>query len=390
MRYNICVVTTTRADYGILRPLLCRMSEDDAFNVTIAVGGTHLSESFGNTIDEIVSDSYGSIIKFDYLYGSSNAIEVCKSASNAHNMFSEILSKNAFDLVIILGDRYEMLAIAEASFIHRVPIAHIHGGEVTEGALDDNIRHAITKLSYLHFTANESYKHRVVQLGEEPDRVYDVGALGVEAINSINLMSKEELADDLKINLDEPYILMTYHPETNSDKNPLDEIEIVLEAIDNLDQYSYIITKANSDQGGQLINDRLSEFTEKKDNVYLFDSLGSLRYLSIMKYSEMVLGNSSSGIIEAPSMGVPTVNIGDRQKGRMRAASVVDSPLNKDLIVNTVNYVSLRKREEGFDYLNPYGSGDTSYQICKIIKEKLNANVFEKHKRFYDIDMEKH
>lgn len=383
MCYKICVVTTTRADYGILTPLLSRLSLDKDFDLSIVVGGTHLSDRFGHTVDIVKNDNYGKIIVLDYLSDKTTSKGVCESAGNALKKFSDVLSENDFDAVIILGDRYEMLAISEAAFIHRVPIVHIHGGEVTEGALDDNIRHAITKLSSLHFVAAEEYRNRVIQMGESPECVYNVGALGIEVINSMSLIPKNVLLEELGISKDASIILMTYHPETNKDISPLVEIKIVMDAICDLSQFDFIITKSNADEGGNEINEYLEECAKNKPQIHLFDSLGSLRYLSVMKYANIVLGNSSSGIIEAPSMETPTINIGDRQKGRLRAKSVFDVELDSKKIKKAIeNVMSIKK--ESIDFINPYGGGETSLMICELIKKHININDLRK-RTFYDL-----
>lgn len=383
MRYNIGVVTTTRADYGILTPLLSRMASDNDIALYIIVGGTHLSNRFGYTISQIKHDNFGEIITFDYLSDETSVQGVCKSASKALFCFSELLNKYSFDMIVILGDRYEMLCVAEAACIYHIPIIHLHGGEITEGAIDDNIRHAITKLSTLHFAANEIYRKRIIQMGETPDRVFNSGALGIELINKLKLIPEELLYKEL--NISKPYILMTYHPETNNiELNPIDEILTVLNSMIELNEFDYIVTKANADQGGDEINNILIDFARKYNNIHLFDSLGSLKYLSAMKYSIAIIGNSSSGIIEAPSLCVPTVDIGNRQKGRMRADSVVNVSLDKDEIISAIIKVSDEKNRNSFDYTNPYGDGNASQIICREMKRYLNnPNKFSKN--FYDI-----
>lgn len=383
MRYKICAVTTTRADYGILCPLLKRISKDNDFELSIVAGGTHLSDKFGHTIDNVIDDGFGKIIELDYLTEETTASGVCESAGKALSLFSKHLEGCQYDAVIILGDRYEMLAIAEAAFIHRIPIIHLHGGEVTEGALDDNIRHAISKLSTIHFVANETYRNRVIQMGESPEYVINAGTLGIEVINHMKYLSRKEISDVLGIRKESPYILMTYHPETNNNMSALEEIKIVIEAISNLSQFEYIITKANADEGGNAINAFLEESAKNYKNIHLYDSLGSLRYLSAMKYADAVIGNSSSGIIEAPALQVPTINIGNRQKGRLRAESVIDVPLDAEDIKNAIWYVT-DKGKKYFNYNNPYGDGETSLEICNKLKMHLENGSLRK-KGFFDV-----
>ena len=391
---RIMVVTTTRADYGILRPLLRRMSEEE-FVLSIAVGGTHLSNSFGYTINEIEADGYGKVTKFNYLLEDTSPNGVAQSSGRALAMFADLLQKEIEDkkkpdIIVLLGDRYEMLSIAEAALIYRIPIAHLHGGEITEGAIDDSVRHAITKLSTIHFASNEEHRKRIIQLGEAPDRVFNVGALGVEAIRNLDYMSKQDLGADLKMDFSKPYILMTYHPETASKESEnshseSDDLAQLLYAVERLSDYDFIITKANADSGGAEINRQLEEFAAKRDNVHLYDSLGSHRYLSVMKYAELVLGNSSSGIIEAPALRVPTINIGDRQKGRMRADSVIDVKPDTEEIVRAVIDVIKKKNESEYDYNSPYGEGCTSQLICSKLEELLKDPASLKNKSFYDL-----
>ncbi len=391
---RIMVVTTTRADYGILRPLLRRMSEEE-FVLSIAVGGTHLSNSFGYTINEIEADGYGKVTKFNYLLEDTSPNGVAQSSGRALAMFADLLQKEIEDkkkpdIIVLLGDRYEMLSIAEVALIYRIPVAHLHGGEITEGAIDDSVRHAITKLSTIHFASNEEHRKRIIQLGEVPDRVFNVGALGVEAIRNLDYMSKQDLGADLKMDFSKPYILMTYHPETASKESEnshseSDDLAQLLYAVERLSDYDFIITKANADSGGAEINRRLEEFTSMHDNVHLYDSLGSHRYLSVMKYAELVLGNSSSGIIEAPALRVPTINIGDRQKGRMRADSVIDVKPDTEEIVRAVIDVIKKKNESEYDYNSPYGEGCTSQLICSKLEELLKDPASLKNKSFYDL-----
>ena len=384
LSYKICVVTTTRADYGVFRPLLKRMQQYD-FDVTIVVGGTHFSAAYGHTVDEIKADNYARTIFFDYLKIGTKPGNVTESASKALSMFAEILQNNCFDLVVLLGDRYETLACAEAALIYQIPIAHLHGGEITEGAIDDSIRHAITKLSNIHFASTEEHRKRIIQLGENPERVFHVGALGVESIINQELLSKEMLSKELGIDLDKHYIIMTYHPVTVKQDGSRDEFREVLSAVEHLTDYNFIITKANADSGGDEINEKLVDISSRFSHIHLFESLGSLRYLSAMKYSSIVLGNSSSGIIEAPSLRVPTVNIGDRQKGRMRAGSVFDIPAEESQIIDTVRKVIALRELDKIDYTNPYGDGSTSVKICDIITRMLTEHTKLYDKRFYDI-----
>ncbi|MCR5214377.1 MAG: UDP-N-acetylglucosamine 2-epimerase (hydrolyzing) [Eubacterium sp.] len=390
MKYKVCVATSTRADYGIMRPLLKKLVEGN-FDLSIIACGTHLEKKYGNTIEEIRKDAFGVIHTISTYSGTSTpnnlTTSIIKTVSGVSDIFDEYNEGRSIHALIILGDRYEMLAVAYAAYIYKIPIIHLHGGEITEGAIDDSIRHAITKLSSLHFTSNEEHKNRVIQMGEAPDRVYNVGALGVENVLNIPILSKQELEDNLGINLDKPYMLVTYHPTTQGKVDSLTELNIVLDAIKDCQDINYIFTKSNADMGGREINCALEVFCQDNPNAYLFDSLGVVRYMSAMKYAIAVLGNSSSGIIETPSMKIQTINIGDRQNGRLRAKSVMDVALDTAAIKEAIQRVYKESDLPETYYDNPYGDGLTSGRIYKIIKEKLDNNELVASKRFYDIKL---
>ena len=288
--------------------------------------------------------------------------------------------------MLVLGDRYETLGVCIAAMNERIPIIHLYGGETTEGAIDEAIRHSITKMSYWHFTSTEQYRKRVIQLGENPKRVYNVGSLGVENVLNQILLSKQALESELKLQLNMPYAVVTYHPVTLEDKNICETVKMFLDALDQNKDMLYIITKANADAGGRQINLMMEEYAAHRDNIQVFDSLGMIKYLSVVKYSEMVIGNSSSGLVEVPSFRIPTVNIGDRQKGRIRAESVIDCDEDTESIVRAIKKARTPEfRKQCSQVKNPYEGVRTSDTIVEIIKEKLFDKKVEIKKKFYDI-----
>lgn len=365
-KINICVVTATRAEYGLLRPVIKGMMNNDAFDVHVAVTGMHLSPEFGLTYKEIEADGVPIEKKIEILLSADTPVAVSKSMALAVAGFADYFSDRSFDMLLLLGDRYETLAVAIAAMNAGIPIAHMHGGEITEGAIDDAIRHAITKLSYLHFTSTEEYRRRVIQLGEDPTRVFNVGATGVENILNMEKLSRDELASDLDFDLSEPYAIMTFHPVTLENATAEQQVGELLKAIESFPDLNYIVTKANADKDGRVINACFEKYAADHDNVKVFTSLGMKRYLSALNYADMVIGNSSSGIIEAPSFHIPTVNIGDRQRGRTRANSVIDCKAElKDIVraINTARSPEMQNKLKNIK--NPYGGGYSAIDICR-------------------------
>lgn len=386
MKHNICVVTGTRAEYGLLKPLIKKIYNSDDFNLQLVVTGMHLSSEFGLTYHEIEDDRIPIRHKIEMLLSSDSTVGVTKSMGVALFGFADFYEMYKPDIVVILGDRYEMLMAATAAMIARVPIAHIHGGELTEGLIDEAIRHSITKMSHIHFTATEEYRNRVIQLGEQPDTVYNVGALGVENIKSIKLMDKAVLEQNLNFKFNSPTALVTFHPVTLENITAKEQFENILKLIDKNKQLSIIFTKANSDTNGRIINDMIDDYVRNNaDRCVAFTSLGQLRYLSSLKYCDVVIGNSSSGIIEVPSFHIPTINIGDRQKGRIRAESVIDCNTNFQDIDRALNMsLSDEFKKIVAKCKNPYEGENTSDKIINVIKEKLINNINIK-KEFYNI-----
>ncbi|MCM1217007.1 MAG: UDP-N-acetylglucosamine 2-epimerase [Lachnospiraceae bacterium] len=383
---NVCVVTGTRAEYGLLKPLIQKINNDDNMELQLVVTGMHLSPEFGLTYQEIEQDGFQITERNEMLLSSDTPNGITKSIGLGTIGFADIFTRIAPDMVVILGDRYEALAAATAAMVHRIPIAHIHGGELTEGIIDDPIRHAITKMSILHFTTTEEYRNRVIQLGEQPDRVYCVGALGVENIKTQILMSKQELEESIGFELDMPYIVVTFHPVTLENDTVKKQFETLLAALDSINNYKIIFTKANADTDGRIINQKIDEYVSKeKDRAVAFASLGMIRYLSAIQYCDMVIGNSSSGVIEVPSFHIPTINIGDRQKGRVRGKSVIDCNCTREEIVNAIHMAEKIKKNNNLSReLNPYEGRDTSGTILNVIKKYLAVDINLK-KHFYDI-----
>ncbi|MDR3541401.1 MAG: UDP-N-acetylglucosamine 2-epimerase [Desulfosporosinus sp.] len=386
MKKTICIVTGTRADYGLLRPIIKRIIASNSFEVKIVATGMHLSEDFGLTYQEIEADGILLDAKIDVLQNDDSTKAMSKAIGFGVIGFAEYFDKNRPDMLVVLGDRFEIFAAAVATATACIPIAHIHGGETTEGAVDEFFRHSISKMSYLHFTSTEQYRQRVINMGEAPDRVFNVGAVGVENILSMPLMAKDDLARSIDFDLNRPYALVTFHPVTLEKNAATKQFEDLLSALDEIKGLNYIFTKANADANGREINKKIDVYCEKNENAIAFTSMGVLRYLSAIKYCEMVIGNSSSGIIEAPSFQKPTINVGDRQKGRTCAKSVIACEPNKHSIINSIN--KARSRQfllEIANQKNPYSDGKTSEKIVAVIKDFLDNDKINLKKRFYDV-----
>ncbi|MFA1737454.1 UDP-N-acetylglucosamine 2-epimerase [Lysinibacillus fusiformis] len=375
MKRKICVVTGTRAEYGLLANLMHAIKQSADFELQLVVTGMHLSSEFGLTYKQIEEDGFVIDAKVEMLLSSDTATGVAKSIGLATIGFSDAFEKVKPDLLLILGDRFEMLAAAQTALVMQIPIAHIHGGECTFGAYDDAIRHSITKMASWHFTSTDTHRNRVIQLGEEPSSVWNVGAIGIENILKLPLLKKEKLYTDLQLNIDQPMFLITYHPETNLQT---DGIYALLEALNNYPNVNLVFTKANADNGGREINRAIEEFVSQRQNAKVFDSLGQLRYLSTVKYADVVLGNSSSGLIEVPYLQTPTVNCGDRQAGRQKPSSVFDCTLESSTIEKAI--------EKALMYKGPYdqifGDGQVSE---KIMRQLQQISSFARQKEFYDL-----
>lgn len=382
---QICIVTGTRAEYGLLKPIINKVHQSDEMELQLVVTGMHLSTEFGLTYREIEDDGYPITAKIEMLLSSDTSVGVTKSMGVALLGFADYFEVYRPDIAIILGDRYEMLMAASAAMVSRIPIAHIHGGELTEGLIDEAIRHSITKMSHLHFTTTQEYRNRVIQMGEQPRNVYNVGALGVESIKSLPLMTKEDLESSLHFTLGGLTVMVTYHPVTLENMSSGQQFRNILDVIEKHKELKVIFTKANSDPHGRIINEMIDDFAGiNSDRCAVFTSLGQLRYLSTLQFCIAVIGNSSSGIIEVPSFGIPTINIGDRQRGRVCADSVINCGNATEDIEKALNKaMSQEFREFIKKQKNPYEGTNTSNEILEVISEALEKGI-EMKKEFYD------
>jgi len=383
---KIAVFTGTRAEYGLLYWLLKDIQADAKLDLQLLVSGTHLSPEFGCTYQQIERDGFTIDEKIEILLSSDTAVGVAKSMGLGVLGFTDALSRLQPDALVILGDRFEALAAAQTAMILRIPVVHLHGGEITEGAYDDAIRHAITKLSYMHCTSTDEYRNRVIQLGEAPERVKNVGAIGLDHLSRSHFISVAELSKSLCFTISKPYFLVTYHPVTLADEEPVISFQALLDSLDEFPEYQIILTYPNADDGGRSIIPLLENYAKNNpDRVLAIPSLGQTRYLSAVKHSTAVIGNSSSGIIEVPSFNIATINIGMRQKGRLSAKSVIHCKADKSDIVNAINGgINKAYRINDDVIVNPYGQGDASGQIVTLLKE-LKVNSL---KSFYDLNVE--
>ena len=382
---KISVFTGTRAEYGLLYLILKGLEASPQVDLQLLVGGTHLKKEFGHTVKQIINDGFSVTHTLDYLVDSDSPLGISQSLAKATVMAAEIFEQTKPDLLVLLGDRFEALALAQAAMIAGIPIAHIHGGELTEGAMDDAIRHAITKMSHVHFTSTEIYKQRLIQLGEQPERVFNFGAPGIDNIVKLPLLSKAQLAKQLNLDLAQPYFLVTYHPETLSEQEPTVSLTQLLSAFKAFPNYQIIITYPNADTYGRALMMLLEEFAlANKEQVHLYESIGQINFLSAMKFASAVIGNSSSGIIEAPSFKVPTVNIGDRQKGRLASDSVIHCGDKRESIERAITCaLSSDFTKKVNQSSNPYGEGTA---CSNIIHTLINYDIKSLNKPFYDID----
>lgn len=381
---KICVVTGTRAEYGLLYWLLKEIEADKDLELQLIATGMHLSPEFGLTYQTIEKE-FKINKKIEMLLSSDTSVGISKSMGLAQISFAESYDELKPDIVIVLGDRYEIFSATSAAMIAKIPIAHLHGGEKTEGAFDESIRHSITKMSHLHFTATNEYKNRVIQLGEHPSRVFNVGGMGIENIKRLKLLSKDEFEKLIEFKLNIKNILVTFHPVTLENSTAKEQFQQLLDAIDELEDTNIIFTKANSDTDGRVINQMIDEYVTKNfQKSVQFTSLGQLRYLSALQYVDAVVGNSSSGLAEAPSFRIGTINIGDRQKGRIKASSVIDCEPNKDSILKSFEKLYSKEFQNSLiNVKNPYGDGCASKKIVEILKNVDLKNILKKS--FYDL-----
>jgi len=387
VKRKICVVTGTRADYGLLYWLLKEIQADDELELQIIATGMHLSPEFGLTYKTIIKDGFKINEKIEMLLSSDTPVGITKSIGVGMIGFADALERLKPDIMVVLGDRYEILAAAQAAVIARIPIAHIHGGERTEGAIDEVIRHSITKMALLHFTSNIEHRKRVIQLGEHPNRVYNVGAVGLDNISKLDLLDLDEFEQSINLKLRKISFLVTYHPVTLSNADPKKEIHALIEALDQYKEASIIFTQANSDTNGRIINELIKQYVEKNtERMIMVKTLGQLRYLSAIKHTDAVIGNSSSGLIEVPALKKPTINIGNRQKGRLRGASVIDCYENSKSIKEAIDKALSKHFQEVIrNAENPYEAGDVAQKIINILRNAdLSAKIIMK--QFYDLE----
>lgn len=382
---KVCVITGSRAEYGLLSSLMQKIKDSDDLVLQVIATNMHLSPEFGLTYREIEKDGFTIDKKVEMLLSSDTANATAKSVGLGTIGFADAYSDLSPDIIVVLGDRYEILAAVSAALFYQIPVAHLHGGEITEGAYDDPIRHAITKMSHLHFTSTEEYRKRVIQLGESPDRVFNVGAIGLDNIKTCKFLSKEELEKSLGFELGEKSLLVTYHPVTLENDTARQQCNNLLNVLDRHPEYRIVFTLPNSDTGGRAIIDCIQNFVSRnKNRAVSFSSLGKIRYLSALNYISAVIGNSSSGILEVPSFGIPTLDIGDRQKGRISAASVVHCGTTmEDINMGFNRLFSEEIMLVAKDRKNPYEKRGTVESIIKVLKSYPLEGIVQK--TFYNL-----
>lgn len=377
---KICIFTSTRADWGLLRGVAEEIRGHGNLELQLLVSGSHLSAKFGMTVSEIEDAGFDVSARVDVLQFDDSAQGVCATMGLAMSSYSEALARMAPDILVVLGDRYESLCVATVAQVLRIPVAHIHGGETTEGAVDESFRHAITKMSQIHFPACEEYRQRIIQLGENPDRIFNVGALGVENIRKVSMMGRDELSSSIGFPLDCPFFLVTFHPVTLESATAGNQLDELFAALEQFPEHRVLFTKANADPDGQLINDRLDAYVGlNADRCLVVTSLGLQRYLSAMKLCAAVVGNSSSGILEAPSFHVPTINIGDRQKGRVRAQSILDCEPDRLSIQIEINRGLTQEFIQSLKgSCSPFEKTDTALNIVSPLAAVDLSNILKK------------
>jgi GDP/UDP-N,N'-diacetylbacillosamine 2-epimerase (hydrolysing) len=381
---KICVFTGTRAEYGLLYWLIKGIDNDELLDLQLIVSGMHMSPEFGLTYKQIESDGFFINKKVEILLSSDSAIGVSKSIGLGVISFAECLDDLKPDLLIVLGDRFEVFSIVISAMIKRIPVAHFHGGESTEGLIDEPIRHSVTKMSHLHFTSTEFYRNRVIQLGEQPKNVYNVGALGIESINKLKLLNKHDFELAINRQLSKLNILITFHPVTLESFSSEFQFKELLDSLEGLKDCLLIFTKANADTDGRIINTLIDEYVAKNSQKAIaFTSMGQLRYLSALKHVDMVVGNSSSGLLEAPSFKIPTINIGDRQRGRVLGETIISCNPESVSITEAINKALSQNFKDSIKYSkNPYGEGNPSELIIEILKNADLQTIIKK--KFYN------
>ena len=384
MSKTIALLTGTRAEFGLLKNLIKEIDLSKEFDMKLLVTGSHLSKKHGETISEIIESGFKIHKKVFLNLECDNSEFIAKATATGIESFSKIFKELSPDLLIVLGDRYELLTAIIPACFERIPIAHLNGGEITEGAIDDVIRHAITKFSHLHFVANEEYRKRVIQLGENPATVFNVGGMSIDAINSISLLKKKEIEKLLNISLLNKSLLITYHPETLDVNKSISQFKSLLRSLEKLDDTTLIFTMPNADPGSDILFKLIREFVSSKSNRYVFNSLGQKKYFSLVNLVDGVIGNSSSGISEVPYFKKPTINIGDRQKGRLRAESILDCNHDEDSITSAIKKIYTKEFELKVSKSKcPYGYPGGSKKILDILKATDFKSLIKKS--FYDL-----
>jgi GDP/UDP-N,N'-diacetylbacillosamine 2-epimerase (hydrolysing) len=381
---KVCVITGTRAEYGLLYWLMKEVNVTNEMELQLVVTGMHLSEEFGNTYKQIEEDGFNIDKKIDISIKLDTEIAISKSMGIGLIGFADVFNELKPELIIVVGDRFEIFSAVSAAMIAKIPVAHIHGGESTEGAIDESIRHSITKMSHLHFAATNKYRNRIIQLGEQPNRVFNVGGLGVDNINRMELLSKDEFEDSINFELGEKNLLITFHPVTLENSTSEAHFQNLLDSLSELVNTKIIFTKANSDTDGRVINRMIDDYVSKRNNCICFKSMGQLNYLSSLQFMDAVVGNSSSGLLEAPTFKIGTIDIGDRQKKRTKASSIISCLPTKE----SINSAFLKLYSSEFqkvinNTVNPYGAGGATKKIIKIIKDTSLNNIIKKS--FYDV-----
>lgn len=381
---KVCVVTSTRAEYGLLTPLISKINLDKSMTLQLVVTGTHLSSHFGNTVVEIENDAFPICEKVYTVEENSSAVSIfAKTVAEFEKCFSKIQP----DVVIVLGDRSEIMAVSSVCLFMQIPIVHLCGGDTTFGAIDEACRHSISKMASLHFTGNEQMRNRVIQMGENPATVFNTGETGIENILNAKIITREQLAKELAFDIcSSNYSLVTFHPVTMEKGSELEQVAELMSALDSIEDMKFIITKANADDGGIKINEYIENFVRNKKKYLFVSSLGMRKYLSALKFAKMMIGNSSSGIIEAPAMKIPTINIGNRQEGREQSESIINCDCKKESIIEAIQKgLSEEFINKTKNVVSVYGDGFASQKMMTILSDFLHNNKLVTKKKFYDI-----
>ena len=378
---KISIISTNRADYGLLSGLIKLIKKEKKLQLNFIVTGAHLDKNYGYTINEIINDKIKPDTKIKILMKGRNVQEIIKTMNVYSEKFSKVFKENKPDILLVLGDRYEVFSIVLSAYLSKIPIAHLYGGEVTQGAMDDFFRHSISKASQYHFVAHKDYAKRLIQLGEDKKNIYTVGSLGCENIKNNNLKKIKELEKHLNFRFNKKNILVAFHPETLNKDNGVSGLRILLSSLEKLKDTNIIFTGTNPDIENSKIDYLIKSFIKKNNYSKIFYSMGRINYLSTLKHVNLLIGNSSSGIIEAPSVNTPSINLGDRQKGRICGSSVINIRFNKKLIEKNIKKILLINKKDKI--INPYFQKNTSIKIIKVLKNIKLKNTIKK--KFIDI-----